>query len=972
MKDALTTTTLAVHLLGAPAVKVDGQPVEFDTRKAVALLAYLAVSGERQTRDALAGLLWPEYDQSNARAALRRTLSTLNKAVGAEWLDSDRESVALRRGPGLWLDVAVFRGALAECPAHGQPSAAACAACLPRLSQAVAVYHDDFLAGFTLRDSQPFEEWQFFQAETLRRELAAALERLAHCFALRHEYEPAIAHARRRLALDPLHEPAHRALMRLYASAGQWASAVRQYRECVRVLQAELGVAPLEETVRLYEAIRQNRAPSETPAVPGALPALEPPTPPASVSSPPTSGRGALPLVGRETELQTLVSLYAGVRANGHFVVLEGEAGIGKTRLAEALLDHARARGARVLAVGCYEGQANLAYAPFADLMRAALGVEGGAEGLPSAWLAQVARLGVALPDGAATAAPPLDSPGAQVRFFEAVHQVLLTAGRGEAPGVLFLDDLHWADDASIDLLTYIVRRAAGRPLLILAAWRSEPAPPVRLRALLAEARRSGAASLVPLVRLTLPAVAELARAVRADQGEGVERLYRVTEGLPFFLVEYLNASVASDGADDQLPTRARDLLEARLLAVGAAERQLLQAAAVMGRSFDFETLREASGRSEEEAVAGLEALMGAGLIREARGATPGSLRYDFSHQKLRDLVYEETSLTRRRLLHRRIAEALITRVRGHKSAGPLAALIAQHAQTAGEERLAADYYKLAGDYERTLYANRAALDHYRAALALGYPQAESLHTAIGDLHTLLGEYAAALAGYETAAALASSEHEAAIEHKLALVRHRRGEWERAESHFRAAIAALDEQPTPLPEQATLYADWALTARSGGDKARARELADRAYEVAAAASHAPALARAHNLLGVLATDEGRLDEAIEHLAASLALAERLDDPAGRAAALNNLALAYRQSGDLARALSLTQQALALCVAQGDRHHEAALHNNLADLSYALGQPEAALAHVRQAVAINAQIAQETGDLHPEIWKLTEW
>jgi predicted ATPase/DNA-binding SARP family transcriptional activator len=250
---------LALYLLGPPRIQRDGQPVEVRRRKAVALLAYLAVTAQGHSRDALATLFWPEHDQSRARAGLRRTLASLKKGLGEGWLEVDRENVGLNSNTELWLDVEAFQDRLAACGTHGHPAQEMCPDCLPLLAEAVELYCDDFLAGFTLRDSPAFDEWQFFQSESLRGGMASALERLMHGHRERGEYQPAIAYARRWLALDPLHEPAHRCLMRLYARSDQRAAALRQYAECERILQEELGVSPEDETTQLYQAIKDHR-----------------------------------------------------------------------------------------------------------------------------------------------------------------------------------------------------------------------------------------------------------------------------------------------------------------------------------------------------------------------------------------------------------------------------------------------------------------------------------------------------------------------------------------------------------------------------------------------------------------------------------------------------------------------------------------------------------------------------------------
>jgi DNA-binding SARP family transcriptional activator len=253
--------SLRLFLLGPPRLECDGVPLKFSTRKNIALIAYLAVTGEAHTREALITLLWPELEPSRARAGLRRNLSTLRKALGGEWLVVDREIVGMDPDADLWLDVEQFRGLLQSWQGHDHPEAYVCPQCLDGLAEAVELYRGDFLEGFSLRDSPTFDEFQFFQTEGLRQELASALERLVHGHTAQAAYERAIQYARRWLSLDPLHEPAHRHLMQLYAWSGQRAAALRQYTECEQVLYEELGVPPEEETTRLYEAVKEKRLP---------------------------------------------------------------------------------------------------------------------------------------------------------------------------------------------------------------------------------------------------------------------------------------------------------------------------------------------------------------------------------------------------------------------------------------------------------------------------------------------------------------------------------------------------------------------------------------------------------------------------------------------------------------------------------------------------------------------------------------
>jgi predicted ATPase/DNA-binding SARP family transcriptional activator len=941
---------LTLALLGPPRVECDGAPVQVDTRKAIALLAYLAMSGERLGRDLVAGMLWPDADQAHARAALRRTLTVTGKALGGGWLGADRVTVWLD-ADGCRFDVRRFRELLRDCSGHGHPPEAACPRCADPLAEAVTLHRGEFMAGFALRDADTFEEWQGSNADDFSRQLAGALERLVAAQVAAGSLERAVAAAHRWLVLDPLHEPAHRQLMRLYAWSGQRAAALRQYRDCVRILDQELGVAPLTETTALYQAITEERLappPAPTPLVTAAPPAAELPAP---APHP--------PLVGRAAEWATLLQAFGGAANGGRLVVIEGEAGIGKTRLAEALAAHAAERGAAVVARACYEEERGLAFGPFVEALRAALpGWEGR---LPAHWLAEVARLLPELATGRPDLAPPPDGPNAQARFLESLRQALLAATASGRPGLLLLDDLHWADQASIDLLTYLLRRLAEWPCCVLLTWRSDQVPRGhRLRRLAREAQRAGVATVLRLERLGEADVAELVGAVAPERAGETAWLHRETEGLPFFLVEYLAAGASPDGS---LPDGVRDLLAARAAVAGETGWQLLTAAAVIGRSFDVEILRQASGRGDEETVAALEELTVRGLVREVGDV------YDFTHDKLRAFVYEEAGLARRRLLHRRVAEALGRRGRGRDPAA-LAAVVGRHLQLAGEEGEAGSWFRRAGDHARSVFANREAVAHYQAALALGNRDASGLHEALGDLHTLLGDYDAARSSYETAAARAGGATLAALEHKLGSLHHRMGEWDLADSHFAAAAALLD-RPGDAAARARLYADWSLTTRRRGQAGQALEQARQALALAENAGEVQALAQAHNILGILAGGLDDPDGARQHLERSLALAEALPDPSARIAALNNLALACRAAGDLERSLDLTTTALALCASQGDRHREAALHSNLADLLHAAGRPDQAIAHLKQAATIFAQVGQPER-LQPEIWKLVEW
>jgi len=848
----MATTQLSLALLGPAVVRRDGTPVTFDTRKATALLALLAVTGREHSREQLADLLWPDADTAKGRASLRRTLSVTAAAMG-DGLAISRTAVAL--DPAMvQVDVRDFETLIT------QPDAGS-------LERAVQLYRDDFLTGFTLRGCPDFEEWQASVSEELRQSLARGLQRLVAACIADGELDRAAGHARRWLQLDPLHEPAHQVIIKLHGWAGQRSAAMRQYRTLVRVLDRDLAVRPLPETTQLYDDVRAGR--------------LEPP-PPRAGSEPDHSGPPApvtWPLVGREVELAALRSAWQAAGRHGRdgrVVAIVGQAGSGKTRLITELREQAAKAGAAVLATRCHDGETALPFVLAADLLRTALAVRPDLpDVLPAQTAAMAGRLVPALaaaqPD---SAAPALDSPVAVTRLYGAIADTLLAAAsgvdasagghagrsagvRGGRVGVVVVEDLHWADNSSLGLIAYLVRRLADWPLLLVLSWQPEQAGRLRgLRTALGEAEGQLAGQTIepgPLAAEAIGALLDLDGMPRVD----VARLLEQTRGLPMLVREYVEAlrsagptpeapeapetsepgALGSAGADWWPPASARDLLRTRLQAVSEPTLQMLTAAAVLGSDNDADLLRAVSGRGEDEIVEAIEEALARSLLTEIPPPTSPSLltagsqapSYGFPYEALRRTAYESASLARRRLLHGRAADVLIRRYE-RDPAGTRAATVAGHLQLAGRDGEAAQWWWRAGELARELYAHEQAHAHLVRALALGFAQLPG-RIALGDVLVVLGRYREALAEFETAAAIASGGEDdratqAGIEHKLADVHHRLGDWELAEAHLAIVIELVEgAEPGRL---ARAQADRAVVAYRRGDTSKAAVLGQAA------------------------------------------------------------------------------------------------------------------------------------------------
>ncbi|MDQ4078436.1 MAG: tetratricopeptide repeat protein [Chloroflexota bacterium] len=320
---------LSLSLLGPPHLTLNEQPItHFRYDKVQALLIYLAVEADRaHRRDALAGLLWPDLPERDARVNLRQALLTLRKAIGDHTADPSfllitRPTLQFNRASDQWLDVTHFTSLLAACESHVHRHPQSCPVCAKQRERALALYRDTFLAGFFLPDSAPFEEWALLKREWLQRLAWEALSHLVAYHERRGAYLEAARYARRQLELEPWQEEVHRTLMRLLILRGARSAALAHYEQCRHILQEELGVEPDEATATLYEEIRDGEFDSPVAEKRLSIPALRPHNLPPQLTL----------FVGREREVGELATHLDSV--DQRLITLLGPGGVGKMRLA--------------------------------------------------------------------------------------------------------------------------------------------------------------------------------------------------------------------------------------------------------------------------------------------------------------------------------------------------------------------------------------------------------------------------------------------------------------------------------------------------------------------------------------------------------------------------------------------------------------------------------------------------------------
>ncbi|MEO6889594.1 MAG: AAA family ATPase, partial [Ktedonobacteraceae bacterium] len=548
--------------------------------------------------------------------------------------------------------------------------------------------------------------------DRLRQVFLQASEQLIALLEEEHDYDAAIKVARRLLRHDPLQEAMYRQLMRLYALQGDRVAALRVYHTCVTILERELATEPGEATRQAYESLLQMdtaspaRSTSRTPRATGA------------------------PLVGRKVEWRRLQEAWR--KATGgrpHIVILSGEAGIGKTRLAEEIEAWVSRQGMATASARCYAALGSLAYAPVTTWLRSDA-LRAGLATLDPAWLTEVARLAPEV----LTTHPHLPQPAAMTegwqrqRFFEALARAVLAAPQ---PLLLLLDDLQWCDHETLEWLQYLLSCEPQARLLLIGTVRAEETLPGHpLVAFLSALQRDGLVTeiaLGPLTTMETTSLAEHTLGQQLDPAVG-SALYRETEGNPLFVVEMARAGTLARQQPEQhalgrplplltqsastLPPTVQTVLAARLAQLSAQARNVANVAAVIGREFAFPVLARASRESEEHVVRGLDELWQRRMVREAAAET-----YDFSHDKLRELIYTSLSMAYRRLLHRRIAEAFEDMYASDLDA--VSGQLAAHFERASLPEQAIRYYHQTGKVAMAIYANAEALSAFERAAAL-------------------------------------------------------------------------------------------------------------------------------------------------------------------------------------------------------------------------------------------------------------
>jgi DNA-binding SARP family transcriptional activator len=674
--------SLRIGLLGGFSLELDGKRLPpIPSRTARSLFALLVTQrGAAKSRDFLAGTFWPDLPEARARRRLSHALWQLQQVLGeasdtGPYIVVDADTVAFNSQAGFWLDVDEFArlasGSLAEMEA------------------AIEIYRGDFLAGL-------YDDWLFMEQRRVSDDYVELLERIVDDHKSRGAFGRALVYARRLVSHNPLHEEAHREVMRLCFLLGQFNEAIQQYEFCASILEEELGAQPAAATRALHKEILDHRAKGDRPFAPDPRAVLFQP--------------GGAPIVGRVEERAGVVGRMAGVFAGrGGFVLVEGSSGVGVSRFLRGLAEDAHWRGLSVM-----QAKGRRTALPY-DLCRQALGDALSplrsrqiATAVPPVWL-----------DAASTVIPGLRHSGEPStplrpdeegeRVAQGLTEILLAFGSLN-PHVVLFDDVHLADSETLVFLKQAAHRLYSSNVLVVLGYHSQEAraaSPV-WEALLDIDARPGTDRLV-LGDLDAIETAELVRIATGNTADGalIDSVFMQTGGNPLLVLEALRATAHHPDSAEVLPLTpaATDLLERRLRAVPTATLRILQAASVFHMPVPIDAISVVAGVDQDEALHSADDALRRAFFVEDRD------NIEFVHVQMKAATYSTIPDSDRAPLHRRAAEWIAD------THPDRAEELAVHLREAGEPGRAAHFFAAAADQAVEILAIDTAARHLTSSI---------------------------------------------------------------------------------------------------------------------------------------------------------------------------------------------------------------------------------------------------------------
>jgi DNA-binding SARP family transcriptional activator len=884
--------------------------------------------GAHLTRENIAFALWPDDSEEEARANLRRHLHHLKEALphaGAPWFVAEGETVSWQTPSDAWFDIETFE----RCIVAG------------KLEGAVALYAGDLLPSV-------YDDWIIAERERLRAQFLSALEKLLARGRSRREFGAAADCARRILENDPWREDIFRQLMSIRYESGDRTGALHEFEGFADRLQRELGAEPMVETIALRDIVLRG----------GALPER----PDLVVSEPQDAANGAplLPFVGRARELERLHDAWTrAASGRGSLVLIGGEVGIGKSRLAAELALLAAAEGGRVLRGSTSPGEP-APYQAISEVLRDAVPMFASLD-IEPIWLSATSVL---VPEVAMRhklpPPPPLDPEREQQRLFEALARTFDALAQ-QRPLLVVLEDLHWAGASSLAAIEHIARRAATQSLLVVLTYRSEAvAAGDRIATLRRRLASESLAAHIALSGLSLEEVDELvqfAPGLPEDRSTFSRGIAQTSGGNPLFAGELIRHRIEAPSSSD-IPAGISASILARAARLSASGRLLVEIASVVGLSFEVEHVREVSGYDENAVFDSLSELLDRRMIREA---AVGQFEFVFSHHLVQQTIYDEIEHRRRVWWHRRVA-GVLEQFSGPELEVRLGAL-ARHWELAGERSRAAQRYLQAAQRAFSLYAYDEALADATRALDLG-PESDEVHFELLLLREEINRYRGDRPAQEhdllelrqSSVFSADATARCRILERVVRLRHALGE---RPSELKA-IEALSEQAMLLADarwKAATLAARALYHRTLGRWRQVRATAASATAIYERLGDSYGEVGVTTMAAVAAGFMADFDDSDAQIARALNVARASGDVALVAKATREAAVVAHLRQDYSTLQTYAFEALALSRSIGDREGEASAHQGLGIAAKKLWQVEDARRHHKRACDLYEALGQ---------------